>query len=125
MRKFVSDPVTFTDDSLAGILAAHPAMLRAVSRRGIVRAEAPVREKVAIATGGGYSQPTGAPSTTGTLTARGMLGAARAIGMAGSQPPVRLLYLGFAAAPAAIQSAGKAAPGEKTLIDALVPPSQR
>jgi hypothetical protein len=37
MQKFVNDPINFTDDSLAGILAAHPAMLRAVSRRGIVR----------------------------------------------------------------------------------------
>jgi dihydroxyacetone kinase len=32
MQKFVNDPISFTDDSLAGILAAHPAMLRAVSR---------------------------------------------------------------------------------------------
>jgi dihydroxyacetone kinase-like protein len=54
MQKFVNDPTSFTDDSLAGILAAHPAMLRAISRRGIVRADAPVRGKVAIATGGGY-----------------------------------------------------------------------
>jgi phosphoenolpyruvate---glycerone phosphotransferase subunit DhaK len=54
VQKFVNDPASFTDDSLAGILAAHPAMLRAVSRRGIVRADAPVRGKVAIATGGGY-----------------------------------------------------------------------
>jgi phosphoenolpyruvate---glycerone phosphotransferase subunit DhaK len=54
MQKFVNDPVSFTDDSLAGILAAHPAMLRAVSRRGIVRADAPVEGKVGIATGGGY-----------------------------------------------------------------------
>jgi dihydroxyacetone kinase-like protein len=54
MQKFVNEPISFTDDSLAGILAAHPAMLRAVSRRGIVRADAPVRGKVAIATGGGY-----------------------------------------------------------------------
>jgi phosphoenolpyruvate---glycerone phosphotransferase subunit DhaK len=54
MQKFLNDPVTFTDESLAGILAAHPAMLRAVSRRGIVRSDAPVQGKVAIATGGGY-----------------------------------------------------------------------
>ena len=62
-----------------------------------------------------------APSTTGTLTARGMLGAARAIGAAAGEPPVRLLHLGFAAALTAIQAAGKAAPGEKTMIDALAP----
>jgi dihydroxyacetone kinase len=62
-----------------------------------------------------------APSTTGTLTARGMLGAAKAVSAAGTQSPVRLVYLGFAAALAAIQTAGKAAPGDKTLIDALGP----
>ncbi len=69
----------------------------------------------------GTDVATAAPSTTGTLTARGMLGAARAIGGAPGEPPVRLLYLGFAAALAAIQAAGKAAPGEKTMIDALAP----
>jgi dihydroxyacetone kinase len=69
----------------------------------------------------GTDVATAAPSTTGTLTARGMLGAAKAIGTAGSEPPVRLLYLAFAAALAAIQAAGKAAPGDKTMIDALAP----
>src|SRR5215475_12553864 len=54
MQKFVNDPISFTDDSLSGILTAHPDLLRAVSRRGVVRADAPVQGKVAIATGGGY-----------------------------------------------------------------------
>lgn len=69
----------------------------------------------------GTDVATAAPSTTGTLTARGMLGAARAIGAAGGEPPVRLLHIGFAAALAAIQAAGKAVPGDKTMIDALAP----
>jgi D-erythrulose 4-kinase len=69
----------------------------------------------------GTDLATGAPSTAGTLTARGMLAAARALDTAGGESPVRLLHLGFAAALAAIQSAGKAAPGDKTLIDALAP----
>jgi phosphoenolpyruvate---glycerone phosphotransferase subunit DhaL len=69
----------------------------------------------------GSDVATAAPSTTGTLTARGLLAAARAIGTAESEPPVRLLYLGFAAALAAIQAAGKAALGDKTMIDALAP----
>jgi dihydroxyacetone kinase len=69
----------------------------------------------------GADVATAAPSTTGTLTARGLLGAARAVDTAGDEPPVRLLYLGFAAALAAIQAAGKAAPGDKTMIDALAP----
>jgi dihydroxyacetone kinase len=50
-----------------------------------------------------------------------MLGAARAVGTAGGEPPVRLLLVGFAAALAAIQAAGKAEPGDKTMIDALAP----
>lgn len=69
----------------------------------------------------GTDVATAAPSTTGTLTARAMLGAARAIGAAGSEAPVRLLHVGFAAALAAIQAAGKAVPGDKTMIDALAP----
>jgi dihydroxyacetone kinase len=69
----------------------------------------------------GTDVATGAPSTTGTLTARGLLGAARAVGAAGDEPATRLLHIGFAAALAAIQSAGKAAPGDKTMIDALAP----
>jgi hypothetical protein len=69
----------------------------------------------------GTDVATGAPSTSGTLTARGLLGAARAVGSAGDEPPVRLLHTGFAAALTAIQTAGKAAPGDKTMIDALAP----
>lgn len=54
MQKFLNNPANFTDESLAGILAAHSSMLRAASRRGIVRADAPAAGKVAIATGGGF-----------------------------------------------------------------------
>jgi dihydroxyacetone kinase len=69
----------------------------------------------------GTDVATGAPSTAGTLTARGLLAAARSLDTAGDQPPVRLVYLGFEAALTGIQSAGKAAPGDKTMIDALAP----
>lgn len=70
----------------------------------------------------GTEVATGAPSTSGTLTARGMLGAARALGAAsGDEPAVKLLHIGFAAALTAIETAGKAAPGDKTMIDALAP----
>lgn len=62
-----------------------------------------------------------APSTAGTLTARAMLAAAKAVGSAAGQSPVKLLHLAFAAGLAAIESAGKAAPGDKTMIDALEP----
>jgi dihydroxyacetone kinase-like protein len=53
MQKILNDPEPFVDEMLDGILAAHPAQLRRPSRRAIVRADAPVAGKVAIATGGG------------------------------------------------------------------------
>ena len=54
MRKILNDPQRFVDEMLEGILAAHPADLRtAGDPRAIVRAEAPVKGKVGIATGGG------------------------------------------------------------------------
>src|SRR5438552_17820027 len=54
MRKILNDPQRFVDEMLEGILAAHPAQLRtAGDPRAIVRADAPVKGKVAIATGGG------------------------------------------------------------------------
>ena len=54
MRKILNDPGRFVDEMLEGILAAHPDELRtAGDQRAIVRADAPVRGKVGIATGGG------------------------------------------------------------------------
>ena len=53
MQKILNDPAAFVDDMLEGILAAHPAQLRMPAPRAIVRADAPVQGKVAIATGGG------------------------------------------------------------------------
>ena len=54
MQKLINDPGDFVDEMLEGILAAHPDRLRrADDPRAIVRADAPVRGKVAIATGGG------------------------------------------------------------------------
>lgn len=56
MKKILNDPVDFVDESLEGIVLAHSDMLRFASEdpRAIVRKDAPVRGKVAIATGGGY-----------------------------------------------------------------------
>lgn len=56
MKKILNDPAKFVDESLEGIVAAHPCMLRALEEdsRAIVRKDAPVQGKVAIATGGGY-----------------------------------------------------------------------
>jgi dihydroxyacetone kinase-like protein len=54
MKKILNRPSDFVDEMLEGILAAHPADLRfGGDKRAIVRADAPVKGKVAIATGGG------------------------------------------------------------------------
>src|SRR5580765_8599276 len=55
MKKIINDPNAFVDEALDGVLAAHPAMLKAVSedRRAIARADAPIKGHVGIVTGGG------------------------------------------------------------------------
>ena len=54
MKKIINRPADFVDEMLAGILYAHPDQLRtAGDKRAIVRADAPVKGKVGIATGGG------------------------------------------------------------------------
>ncbi len=55
MKKFLNQPKDFVDEMLEGILAAHPDQIAftAGNRRCIVRAGAPVKGKVGIATGGG------------------------------------------------------------------------
>ena len=54
MQKLINQPGDFVEEMLDGILAAHPGVLRrAEDPRAIVRADAPVRGKVGIATGGG------------------------------------------------------------------------
>src|SRR5688572_14704761 len=54
VRKILNDPARFVTEMLEGILAAHAERLRTAGEpRAIVRADAPVTGKVAIATGGG------------------------------------------------------------------------
>ena len=55
MKKFINEPKHFVDEMLEGILLAHPRDLAftAGDRRCIVRAGAPKKGKVGIATGGG------------------------------------------------------------------------
>jgi dihydroxyacetone kinase-like protein len=55
MKKLMNDPMEFVDETLEGIVYAYPDQLRfpAGETRGIVRADAPIQGKVAIATGGG------------------------------------------------------------------------
>ncbi|WAH35773.1 dihydroxyacetone kinase subunit DhaK [Alicyclobacillus dauci] len=55
MKKILNDPSNFVDESLQGVVLAHSDLLRCDDDlRVIVRSDAPVRGKVAIATGGGY-----------------------------------------------------------------------
>ena len=55
MKKIINNPEDFVDEMIEGILAAHPEDLRTVNNnlREIVRNDSPVKDKVAIATGGG------------------------------------------------------------------------
>jgi dihydroxyacetone kinase-like protein len=53
MKKIINQPMAFVDEMLEGLLFAHPGALRAAAPRAIVRADAPVKGKVALATGGG------------------------------------------------------------------------
>jgi dihydroxyacetone kinase-like protein len=55
MKKIINEPSEFVNDTLKGILRAYPQHMRAISDdfKAIVRVDSPIREKVAIATGGG------------------------------------------------------------------------
>ena len=55
MQKLINRPDDFVDEMLEGVLAAHPDQLKrdATDPRAILRADAPVKGKVGIATGGG------------------------------------------------------------------------
>ena len=55
MKKIINEPLAMVDEMLEGILKAHPQALKSVKGdlRAIVRAEAPIKGKVGIATGGG------------------------------------------------------------------------
>ncbi len=55
MKKLINDPYQVVEETISGILKAHPYHLRMAkdSERALVRADAPVPGKVAICTGGG------------------------------------------------------------------------
>ncbi|MFC1942494.1 dihydroxyacetone kinase subunit DhaK [Chloroflexota bacterium] len=55
MKKLINDPFQVVEETISGILKAHPYHLRMAreSERALVRADAPVKGKVAICTGGG------------------------------------------------------------------------
>jgi phosphoenolpyruvate---glycerone phosphotransferase subunit DhaL len=62
-----------------------------------------------------------APSTAGTLLARGLLQASRDAGDQIDDQPVAVAAALVRAGIGGIQKAGKAQPGERTMLDALVP----
>src|ERR671936_789552 len=72
MKKFINDPADVVKDSLAGLAAAHPDLLRVdLESQIVVRADAPTG-KVAIVSGGG----SGHEPMHGGFVGRGMLDAA-------------------------------------------------
>jgi dihydroxyacetone kinase len=60
-----------------------------------------------------------APSTSGTLVATGFLRAAKAVSDSAGASAVEVLERAFAAATTGIQARGKAARGDRTLVDGL------
>jgi phosphoenolpyruvate---glycerone phosphotransferase subunit DhaK len=73
MRKFVNDPDDVVKESLAGLAAAHGDLVRYLADEQIVvRADAPVKDKVALISGGGSGHE---PMHAG-FVGRGMLDAA-------------------------------------------------
>ncbi|SDC49854.1 dihydroxyacetone kinase subunit DhaK [Actinokineospora iranica] len=73
MKKIVNDPADVVADALRGLAAAHPGLLRVTEDPAVVaRADAPVRGKVAVVSGGGSGHE---PLHTG-FVGPGMLDAA-------------------------------------------------
>jgi len=73
MRKFLNDPADAVKESLAGLAAAHPRILRYDAEAQILtRADAPISGKVALISGGG----SGHEPLHGGFVGRGMLDAA-------------------------------------------------
>jgi dihydroxyacetone kinase DhaK subunit len=55
VKKLINEPAAFVDEMLEGLLLAHPDQLKSVggTNRALVRADAPVPDRVGIVTGGG------------------------------------------------------------------------
>jgi dihydroxyacetone kinase-like protein len=53
MKKLINAPETVVDDELAGVAAAHADLVRVIEPNVVVRADAPVKGKVGVISGGG------------------------------------------------------------------------
>jgi dihydroxyacetone kinase-like protein len=72
MKKLINSPDDVVDEALAGMVAAHGALLRVIEPNVIVRADAPRQGKVGVISGGG----SGHEPMHGGFVGRGMLDAA-------------------------------------------------
>jgi dihydroxyacetone kinase-like protein len=101
MKKFINDPFDVVDEMLEGFLAVHGRYVRKVgAARALVRVDAPVRNKVAVITGGGSGHK---PAFIGFI-GKGMLDAV-AVGEIFTSPP-----------PNAVFQAAKAVHGGKGVL---------
>ncbi len=88
MKKFINRPEEAVSQMLDGIVAAHADLVRVIPGTGcVIRADAPVKGKVGLVTGGG----SGHEPTHGGYVGQGMLDAAVA-GAVFSSPPADQMY---------------------------------
>ena len=87
MKKLINHPDRVVDEALAGMLAAHPDLLRIVSPNVVVRRDAPRPGKVGIISGGG----SGHEPLHGGFVGLGMLDAACAGAVFTSPVPDQML----------------------------------
>jgi dihydroxyacetone kinase-like protein len=101
MKKFINDPFDVVDEMLEGFLAVHGRHVRKLeTTRALVRVDAPIRNKVAVITGGGSGHK---PAFIGFI-GKGMLDAV-AVGEIFTSPP-----------PNAVFQAAQAAHGGKGVL---------
>jgi phosphoenolpyruvate---glycerone phosphotransferase subunit DhaK len=89
MKKIINDPNRFVDECLEGLLLAHRDALKSVTadNRALVRADAPVKGKVGIVTGGGSGHLPVFLGYVGKGLADGV-----AVGNVFSSPPASTMY---------------------------------
>ena len=90
MKKFINDPFDVVDEMLEGFLDVHKSYVKKIeSARTLVRADAPVKGKVGVLTGGGSGHK---PAFIG-FVGKGMLDAV-AVGEIFTSPPPLAVYEG-------------------------------